>query len=185
MDIDHLRHWAFGIDWLKTFAPTQPFLETVVRGTILYLALVFLLRFALSREKGQLGATDLLVLVLLGDASQNAMAGSYTSIGDGLLLIVTLVFWSYALNWLSFHVRWIERILTPRRLTLVRDGRMLRHNMRKELITDEELMSQIRLQGVDDLSRVRDASMEGDGRVSVITRDDAPDARGAPEKDAP
>jgi len=98
MDVDRLRHWIFGIDWLKTFAPTQPLLETVTRGTILYLALVLLLRFALSREKGQLGTTDLLVLVLLGDASQNAMAGQYTSISDGLLLILTLVFWSYALN---------------------------------------------------------------------------------------
>ena len=184
MGIDRFLHWIFGIDWLKTLTPTQPFLETVVRGTILYLALVFLLRFALSREKGQLGTTDLLVLVLLGDASQNAMAGGYTSIGDGLLLVATLVFWSYALNWLSFHVRWIERILTPRRLTLVRDGRMMRRNMRKELVTEEELMSQIRLQGVDDLSRVREACMEGDGRISVITRDDQPAARGAPEKDA-
>jgi len=184
MDIDRFRHWLFGIDWLKTIAPTQPFLETVVRGTILYLALVFLLRFALSREKGQLGTTDLLVLVLLGDASQNAMAGNYSSIGDGLLLIVTLIFWSYALNWLSFHVRWIERLLSPRRLTLVRDGRMMRRNMRKELMTEEELMSQIRLQGVADLSKVREACMEADGRVSVITRDDASDARGAPEQDA-
>jgi len=184
MDIDRIRHWLFGINWLKTMAPTQPFLETVVRGTILYLALVLLLRFALSREKGQLGTTDLLVLVLLGDASQNAMAGHYSSIGDGLLLIVTLVFWSYALNWLAFHIRWIERILSPRRLTLVRDGRMLRRNMRKELMTEEELMSQIWLQGVADLSRVREACMEADGRVSVITRGDQPDARGAPETDA-
>ncbi len=184
MDVDRLRHWIFGIDWLKTFAPTQPLLETVTRGTILYLALVLLLRFALSREKGQLGTTDLLVLVLLGDASQNAMAGQYTSISDGLLLILTLVFWSYALNWLGYHYRPLERLLSPRRLLLVRDGRMLRHNMRKELMTEEELMGQIRLQGVDDLSRVREASMEGDGRVSVLTRDDAPDARGAPEHDA-
>jgi len=46
-------------------------------------------------------------------------------------------------------------------------------------------MSQIRLQGVDDLSGVREASMEADGRISVITRDDTSDARGAPEKDAP
>jgi uncharacterized membrane protein YcaP (DUF421 family) len=185
MDIDHFRHWVFGIDWLKTFVPTQPLLETVVRGTILYLALVLLLRFALSREKGQLGTTDLLVLVLLGDASQNAMAGSYSSVGDGLLLILTLVFWSYALNWLSFHFRPIERFLSPRRLALVRDGRMLRRNMRKELMTEEELMSQIRLQGVADLSKVREACMEADGRVSVITRDDQPDARGAPTQDAP
>lgn len=179
-----LWHWLFGIDWLRTFVPTQPLLGTVVRGTILYLALVLLLRFALSREKGQLSTTDLLVLVLLGDASQNAMAGHYSSIGDGLLLILTLVFWSYALNWLSFHFRLIERFLSPRRLTLVRDGRMLRRNMRKELMTEEELMSQIRLQGVADLARVREACMEADGRISVITRDDVSDARGAPAQDA-
>ncbi len=185
MDIDHIKHWLFGVDWLRTFTPTQPLLETVLRGTIIYLALVLLLRFALSREKGQLGTTDLLVLVLLGDASQNAMAGHYASVGDGLLLILTLIFWSYALNWLSFHFRPIERFLSPRRLTLVRDGRMLRHNMRKELMTEEELMTQIRLQGIADLARVREACMEADGRISVITRDDVSDARGAPMQDAP
>lgn len=177
-------HWLFTIDWLKTFAPTQPFLETFVRGSILYLALVLLLRFALKREAGQLGMPDLLVLVLLGDASQNAMAGHYTSITDGLLLVLTLVFWSVALNWLSYRFRPIGRLLTPGALTLVRDGRMLRRHMHRELITEDELMSQLRLQGVDDLSAVREARMEGDGRISVVTRDDQPNARGAPQKDA-
>jgi uncharacterized membrane protein YcaP (DUF421 family) len=176
--------WLFTIDWAKTFTPTQSLLETVVRGTILYLALVLLLRFALKREAGQLGMTDLLVLVLLGDASQNAMAGSYTSVTDGLLLVLTLVFWSYALNWLSYRFRPIARLLAPRPLPLVRDGRPLRRNMRRELITDDELMSQLRLQGVADLATVRMACMEGDGRISVITRDDQPDARGARDKDA-
>jgi len=76
-------------------------------------------------------------------------------------------------------VRWIERLLSPRRLTLVRDGRMMRRNMRKELMTEEELMSQIRLQGAADLSRVREACMEADGRISVITRDDVSDAQDA------
>lgn len=173
----------FTIDWHKTFTPTQPFLETMLRGTLLYLALVLLLRFALKRETGQLGTADLLVLVLLGDASQNAMAGGYTSITDGLLLVLTLVFWSFSLNWLGYHFRPIERLLAPGRLPLVRDGRMLRRNMHRELITEDELMSQIRLQGVADLAMVREASMEGDGRISVITRDKQPDARGASPKD--
>jgi len=177
-------HRLFTINWATTFTPTQPLLETVLRGTILYLALVLLLRVALKRQAGQLGMTDLLVLVLLGDASQNAMAGSYTSVTDGLLLVLTLVFWSYALNWLGYRYRPIAWLLTPRPLPVVRDGRMLRRNMRRELITDDELMSQLRLQGVDDIAGVREASVEGDGRVSVITRDDRPDAHGAREKDA-
>jgi len=128
---------------------------------------------------------DLLVLVLLGDASQNAMAGGYTSITDGLLLVLTLVFWSLALNGLSYRFRPVARLLSPGPLTLVRAGRMLRRHMHRELITEDELMSQIRLQGVADLGLVQEARMEGDGRISVITRDDQPNARGAPRQDAP
>ncbi len=176
--------WLYTIDWQKTFTPTQSLPETALRGTLFYLALVLLLRFIIRRETGQLGTGDLLVLVLLGDASQNAMAGGYTSITDGLLLVLVLVFWSFSLNWLSYHFRPLERLLTPRPLPLVQDGRMLRRNMRRELITYEELLGQLRLQGVADLAAVREACMEADGRISVITRDKQPDARGAPAKDA-
>lgn len=176
--------WIFAVRWHKTFVPTQPIAETVLRASVLYLALVLLLRFALKREAGQLGMADLLVLVLLGDASQNAMAGAYTSLTDGMVLVLTLVFWSVALNWLSFRSRRVARLFTPPHLPLVREGRMLRRNMQRELITEEELMSQIRLQGVADLAAVRAAYIESDGRISVITREDQPDARGAHDRDA-
>jgi len=151
--------WLFTIDWVATFTPTPPILETVVPGTTLYLALVLLLRIVLKWEAGQLGMTDLLVLVLLGDASQNAMAGSDTSATDGLVLVLTLVCWSYALNGVTYRFRPIARLRVPR--PLVRDGRMLRQNMRRELITDDEVMSQLRLPAMDDIARVRAAC---DGR---------------------
>lgn len=178
-------HWQrfFSVDWAKTFIPTSTFLETFLRGTLLYFTLVVLLRFALKRERGELGTTDLLVLVLLGDAAQNAMAGNYSSVTDGLVLILTLVFWSAALNWLAFRFHWIERLLSPRPLALVRDGQLLRRNMRKELVTEEELRGQLRLQGIQSISQIRAARMEADGRISVITYEGQTQARGAPEND--
>jgi uncharacterized membrane protein YcaP (DUF421 family) len=136
----------------------------------MYLSLFFLLRLVLKREAGQMGLTDVLVIVLIADAAQNAMADDYSSIPDGILLVATIIFWSYALNWLGYHFPSIQRFVHPPALPLIRDGRLLRQNMAKELITEDELKSQLRLQGVEDPAEVKVAYMEGDGRISVIKR---------------
>jgi uncharacterized membrane protein YcaP (DUF421 family) len=158
----------FQVDWSKTFLPSTSPLEIIVRGTTVYLTLFFLLRIVLKRQSGTVGITDLLVIVLIADAAQNAMAGSYLSVCDGLLLVGTIVFWSYALDWLGYYFPRLGWLVHPPPLLLVRDGQMLRKNMRLELITKEELMSQLREQGVSDLSQVKAAYMEGDGHISVI-----------------
>jgi uncharacterized membrane protein YcaP (DUF421 family) len=163
--------WPFDIDWRVIFVPDTPLLETVVRGTVTYLALFALLRFVLKREAGELGITDLLVVVLIADAAQNAMADDYRSVPDGIVLVATIVFWSWALNWLGYRFPRFQRFVYPPALPLVRDGRLLRRNMRRELITEDELLSQLRLQGVSDLSQVEVAAIEGDGQISVIRRD--------------
>jgi uncharacterized membrane protein YcaP (DUF421 family) len=159
-----------GVDWANVLLPQTPLLEIIVRGSVTYLALFALLRLVLKRETGAVGMTDLLVVVLIADAAQNAMADDYRSVPDGIILVVTLVFWSWALNWLGYHFPLIQRLVHPPPLPLVRDGRMLRRNMAQELITEDELMSQLRLQGVDDLAQVAAANMEGDGRISVVER---------------
>ena len=169
-----------GVDWEKLFVPSTPLLETVLRGTLMYLALFLLMRFVLQRETGALGLADLLVVVLLADAAQNGLADDYSSIPDGVLLVGTILFWSYALNWPGYRVPSFERLLHPAPMPLIRNGRLLRKNMERELVTEEELMSQLRLQGVDDLGEVKAVHMEGDGRFSVILRESA--TRGAPDR---
>jgi len=165
------------IDWSTIFIPETPLLEIFVRGTIVYLAIFALLRFVLVRQAGSVGITDLLVVVLVADAAQNAMGGDYRSIPDGILLVATIIFWAYALDWLGYHFPSLQRWIFPPPLPLVKDGKMLSRNMRRELISKEELMTQLRLQGVEDLSQVRTACMEGDGRISVVTYDSAETGR--------
>lgn len=157
------------IDWAELFLPGEPLLETVIRGSVMYLSLFCLLRFTIKREAGSLGLTDLLVVVLLADAAQNGMSGQYESIGDGLVLVVTVVFWSYLLDYLAFHYPFWRRIVRPPRVQLVADGRILRDNLEREKITEEELISEIRTHGCDDVTRVRAAYIESDGMISVIT----------------
>lgn len=164
-------HALFGADWHKMFALDTPLLEIVIRGTMVYLALFALLRFVVKREAGTVGIADLLVIVVIADAAQNAMAGEYTSITDGVLLIGTIVFWNLALDWLAFRFPVARRIIEPQPLQLVRAGRMHRRNMRRALITEDELMSQLRLQGIGDLADVELSCMESDGRISVVERE--------------
>ncbi|HEX6500580.1 MAG TPA: YetF domain-containing protein [Micromonosporaceae bacterium] len=152
------------------FGLHTPPLEMIIRGSVVYLSLYLLLRVVLKRESGTTGVTDLLVIVLLADAAQNAMAGDYTSIGDGLILVATIIAWSFLLNFIAFHFPRAGRFIRPRPLPLVKDGRVIPRHMRRELITREELMSQLRQQGVADLSRVKLVYMEPDGQFSVVTR---------------
>jgi uncharacterized membrane protein YcaP (DUF421 family) len=158
------------IDWETIFSPSTPLLEIFLRGTIVYLSLFVLLRVILKRESGTVGITDLLVVVLLADATQNALANDYTSITDGILLVLTIVFWSYFLNWLGFRFPSIQKWVHPPPLPLVEDGKILYRNMRKELITEEELMGVIRKQGLEDIQEVKEAYMESDGHISVIAK---------------
>jgi uncharacterized membrane protein YcaP (DUF421 family) len=163
------------VDWARVLLPNTPLLEIVARGTLMYAALFALLRIVLRRQAGTVGITDLLVVVLMADAAQNGLAGSYNSVADGIVLVCTIIFWSYAFDWLGFHFPFFQRFFRPAPLPLVRKGHLLRRNMRHELITLDELMSQIREQGASDLSEVESAFMEGDGRITCVLRhDEAP-----------
>ena len=159
----------FAVDWQTAFVPTVSLLEIVLRGTVMYLVLFVLLRL-MNRGGGKVGLADLLLVVLIADAAQNAMATDYKSITEGIVLVTTLVFWNFALDWLGYRFPRLQRLLCPPAVLLVKDGRILRRNMRRELVTEDELMSQLRLQGAEDLSEVKEARLEGTGEISVIKK---------------
>lgn len=158
-------------DWQTIFVPDVPVLEIIVRASLMYLSIFVLLRIVLKRQMGTLGMTDLLLITLLADASQNAMAGEYKSVPDGIVLVMTIIFWNYAFDWLGYRFAWFERLIEPAPLPLVKHGKLLRRNMRRELITEGELLGQLREQGVDDVTKVKEARMESDGHFSVIEYD--------------
>lgn len=168
LGLPFVRQHGWPMDWVNVFLPSRPIAETLVRGSVVYLALFTLLRGLLKREAGTVGLADLLMIVLLADAAQNAMAGDYRSVGDGLILVSTIVFWNFALDWLGYRFPLVHRFVHPPPLPLIKDGRLQKRSLRRELITEDELLSELRLQGVNDFSEVKEAFMEGDGRISVV-----------------
>ncbi|MDX1665431.1 MAG: DUF421 domain-containing protein [Candidatus Promineifilaceae bacterium] len=163
-----MEAWFADVAWAELFQPQTPLLEVIVRGTVIYLMLLAMLRIVLKRERGGMALTDLLVVVLVADAAQGALDTEGRSIFDALLLVATILFWDYSLNWLGFHFPLIGRFVHPQPLPLIRNGRLLRRNMRVELVTEEELRSLLRRQGLKEFSQVREAYMEGDGSVSIL-----------------
>jgi len=157
------------IDWRAMWVPDESLLDVVVRGSVMYLGLVFLFRI-LRRDTGNLSQADLLLVVLIADAAQNGMAGEYRSITAGLVLVGTIATWSYVLDWLSYRYRFVERLLQPAPLPLVRNGVMLLRNMRQQYITADELKSQLRQQGIARIEEVGNCYLEPDGQISVIKR---------------
>lgn len=146
-------------------------LELILRGTIMFWFLLLIFRLILRRDIGSASITDFLFVVILGDAAQNAMIGEGSSVSDGMLLVSTLVAWNYALDVLSYRFPWVDRLLSARKLCLVRDGKLQRRNLRKEFITTDEVYEKIREAGLERLDQVKFMYMESDGEISVIKRE--------------
>jgi uncharacterized membrane protein YcaP (DUF421 family) len=155
------------VQWDSLFVFTVSPFELFLRGSIVYL-LIFTLMRVLRREPGTVGIADLLMVVLIADASQNAMSSEYRSVLDGLTLILTIVFWNYLLDWLTHRYRRLERFTYPDPLLIVDNGVAIDRNMRKQFITPQQLLSMLREHGVDSISKVKSAHIEGSGKLSVI-----------------
>lgn len=159
-----------GFDIPAAFIPDVSLLETVVRGVVMYLSIFVLLRVILRGRTSAVTVSDLLVLVLIADAAQNAMAADYQTITNGIVLVATIVLTSFAMDWLAFRSETVRRFVHPEHKPLVVDGRVLRKTLNEELMTEEELMTQLRLNGVEEVAEVKAAYLEGNGEISVIKR---------------
>jgi uncharacterized membrane protein YcaP (DUF421 family) len=160
--------WSVDIGGLFGFS--LPIAEIILRGTAVYWFLFLLFRVVVRRDIGAVGLADVLLVVIIADAAQNAMAGGYETVSDGLLLISTIVFWNLALDWLSYRFPRFRNLAQPSALLLIDRGRIVHRNLKHEMIAVEDLMAKLREQGVERPEQVKRAYMESDGTITVIRR---------------
>ncbi len=158
------------IEWDQLFGFSVPPAELIVRGSVMFLFLWFLFRVVIKRRVGAIGMADLLVLVIIADAAQNGMAGTYTSVSDAVVVVTTIVLWNYLFDWLAYRLAWMRRLLEPSPLLVVDHGRILWRHLRMELISKQELEAKIRESGVEAVTDVDKAYVEADGQISVVKR---------------
>lgn len=157
------------IDWETMFIPSSSVAEMIVRGTITYWFCFLYIRF-FRRGSGQLNISDILLITLISDAAQNAMAGTYESVTEGVVLVGVLVFWDFALNWLGYRSVFFDRLASPEPALLIKDGVLQHQTMKLQMMSEDELRGLLRESGVDDPADVKLCYLEGSGNVSVIEK---------------
>jgi uncharacterized membrane protein YcaP (DUF421 family) len=161
--------------WSQFVVPDVAVVEIFLRGTIIYLFLFFALRVILKREAAGVGISDVLVIVLIADAVQNGMAGTYQSVPDALVLATTIIGWDYALSFLAFHFPRLRPVIRSEPMLLIHNGVLIRENAKKELLTLDEIMGQLHQQGIDRIGDVKEAWIESDGVITAIPKGEQSD----------
>lgn len=149
---------------------TEPWWELLLRGSVVYFVLFVLFRLSGKRQAGQMTPFDLLLLLIISNAVQNAMVGADTSIIGGLLVAAVLIVWNQLLGWLTSRSRRIEDLLEGRPVVLVHNGHVFEDELRRNRMSIEELRGALRSEGCFDLSDAAFAILETNGHVSVKTR---------------
>ena len=148
-----------------------PWWQIVVRTLAVYGAVLIGLRLVGKRQLGQMSIADLVVILLIANAVQNAMVGPDASLQGGILAAVTLLAVNLVLTRALAHSPFAERLLEGVPTLLVKDGAYVLENLRREGLAHDEVDMAIREHGIGDLSGVRIAYLEPDGTISVIPMD--------------
>lgn len=152
----------------EMFELTMPLWEIAARATIVYLAIILVVRVMPKRKTGHISPNDMLTLIVIGGMATDAIMGGSTSLGDIVLLIGIVMAWGYVFDLLEFRFPALSRLFREPEAILVQNGRLMRRTMRSEMVTEDELMAVLRKQGISDLAGVRSACLEADGEISVI-----------------
>ena len=153
-------------------APWPVLLNVALRTTIVYLALLAGLRLTGTRQLGQMSTFDLVLLLIIANAVQNAMVGPDTSLAGGLVAAGVLIGWHRVIDWWRLRSRSVAKLLAGEGIMLIHDGKILEAHCRRAGITHDELQQALREHGVASVADVMLAVLEPDGAVSVIRKDD-------------
>jgi uncharacterized membrane protein YcaP (DUF421 family) len=144
-------------------------MDLVIRATVVFFAVLLVTRAVGRRELASLEPFDLILLIVLGDLVQQGITQSDYSVTGALIVIFTIALLTVATSYLSFRFRPLRPILDGEPLLLVENGEPIEANLRRERITQDELLSEARQQQIASLSDVRFAVLETNGRISFIT----------------
>lgn len=145
-----------------------PIWNLVVRATVVYFAIVILLRVSGKRQVGQMGAAELATLLLISNAVQNSMNGGDNSLGGGIVLAAVLIFLGMGTAYLSYRSRFFRNLFEGSPRLLVHEGKALEKALRREELTSTDLTILLRKQGVHAAAEVKTAILETDGSLSII-----------------
>lgn len=146
-------------------------MDSVLRAAAVYLFVFVLLRLTGRRTMGEMDSFDFVLLLIIGEATQQALLGEDFSITHAFLVVLTLVLIDTGLSLWKQRSHTVERIVDGVPLAIVYDGEPLREYMDKERLSEGDVLRAAREQhGLEKLSQVKVAFLEADGKITVVPK---------------
>lgn len=158
------------MSWEAIFSGWEPILRILIVGVVAYVALVTMLRTSGKRTLGKLNAFDLVVTVALGSTLATVIISRDVALAEGLAALALLIAVQFAVTWTS--VRWsaFDRLIKSEPSVLLRDGQPIPSALRRQRVTEEELLSAVRDKGGQRLSEAEAIFLESDGSLTALLR---------------
>ncbi|UVL86615.1 DUF421 domain-containing protein [Pseudomonas sp. B21-028] len=147
-------------------------MDSVLRAAAMYLALMVLFKIAGRRSLADLTTFDFVLLMIIGEATQQALLGDDFSLTNALMVIVTLIAIDVGLSLLKQRSQWVSRLVDGGPTVIVEDGRILKGRMRHARLVEADIMEAARSsQGIETLEQIKFAIIERNGKISVIAKE--------------
>lgn len=148
-------------------------MDIVIRATVMFAVVFLLIRMMGKRELAEMTPFEFVMLVVIGDLIQQGITHNDFSLTGATLAVATFMFWGLMLNWFSNKSSRAEKILDSEPAVVVREGELVRDNLKRNRMTASELESEMRLAGIAHLSQVAWGVLETNGKISFIRMDDS------------
>ncbi len=145
-----------------------PAWNLLVRGVVVYLSVLLLLRISGKRQMGQMGATEFVAILLISNAVQNSMNGGDNSLAAGLWLASILIAASSLISYLTYRSKFFRSVFEGTPTLLVHKGKLIYKHLDRERLSENELHMLLRKQGIHGIQELESAVLEADGTLSVI-----------------
>ncbi len=148
-------------------------MDIVLRAAAIYVVLLLLIRIAGRRTLGQMTTFDLVLVLVIGEATQQALLGDDFSLTTAVLAIATLIGIDIALSELKRYFPKVGQVFNGEPMLIVENGRLLKMRMSQARVDEEDILASARkLRGLERLDQIRYAILEADGHITIIPAHD-------------
>lgn len=153
--------------WPDLYTTAVPYGNLILRAAVVYFAIVLLLRVSGKRQMGQMNASEFVAVLLISNAVQNAMNAGDNSLTGGIVLAATLIVLSWLVSVLTFRSERMSWLLEGSPTLLIHNGKIVEAARKRELLSENEVMTLLRKNNVHEISEVKTGILEADGHLSV------------------
>lgn len=147
-------------------------MDSVLRALAMYLALMVLFKIAGRRSLAELTTFDFVLLMIIGEATQQALLGDDFSLTNAFLVIITLIAIDVGFSLLKQRSSWISRLVDGEPTIIVENGKLLHRRLRHARLVEADVMEAARSsQGIETIEQIKFAIIERNGKISVIRQD--------------